>query len=92
MLTMSRILVIDDDTELCELLIDYLQPEGFTVSAIHQAGRGLPAPCLRSLIWGGLDVMLPGMSGIELENHLSEMETMSDYLAQTFEAITGSSD
>jgi DNA-binding response OmpR family regulator len=41
MLTMSRILVIDDDTELCELLVDYLQPEGFAVSTIHQAQQGL---------------------------------------------------
>ncbi|MBU4262158.1 MAG: HAMP domain-containing protein [Proteobacteria bacterium] len=38
---MNRILVIDDDTELCELLIDYLQPEGFAVSAMHQARQGL---------------------------------------------------
>lgn len=35
---MERILVIDDDTELCELLQDYLGGEGFHVDAVHSWG------------------------------------------------------
>ncbi|MGC8495513.1 MAG: DNA-binding response regulator, partial [Syntrophobacteraceae bacterium] len=38
---MSRILIIDDDTELCELLADYLKPEGFALSAVHDGEKGL---------------------------------------------------
>jgi len=38
---MSRILVIDDDVELCELLKDYLVPEGFNVEAVHDSRQGI---------------------------------------------------
>lgn len=70
MLTMSRILVIDDDTELCELLVDYLQPEGFAVSAMHQAQQGLACALSGEYDLVVLDVMLPGMSGFEVLRHI----------------------
>ena len=35
---MERVLVIDDDIELCELVAEYLEPEGFSVDV---AGDGL---------------------------------------------------
>jgi len=38
---MERILVIDDDEELCELLAEYLKPEGFTVDTVHEGSRGI---------------------------------------------------
>ena len=31
----ERILVIDDDVELCSLVSEYLRPEGFQVDAVH---------------------------------------------------------
>ncbi len=31
-----KILIIDDDTELCDLLTTYLDQEGFDVAAIHE--------------------------------------------------------
>ncbi|RJX27391.1 MAG: DNA-binding response regulator [Desulfurivibrio sp.] len=63
---MNRILVIDDDTELCELLIDYLQPEGFAVSALHQGQQGLALALAGRHDLVVLDVMLPGMNGFEV--------------------------
>jgi len=67
---MNRILVIDDDAELCELLIDYLQPEGFAVSAIHHAQQGLSSALSEEYDLVVLDVMLPGMSGFEVLRHI----------------------
>ncbi|MDA8087583.1 MAG: response regulator transcription factor [Nitrospiraceae bacterium] len=69
---MDRILVIDDDMELCELLKDYLRPEGFDVDSVH---NGLQA--MERLLSGGhalavLDVMLPGASGFEVLRHIRE--------------------
>lgn len=63
---MNRILVIDDDTELCELLTDYLQAEGFAVSSAHQAQAGLDLALsgMHDLVI--LDVMLPGMNGFNV--------------------------
>jgi DNA-binding response OmpR family regulator len=63
---MSRILVIDDDRELAELLQEYLVPEGFSIDTAFDHSTGL-AKALKSedeLIV--LDVMLPGGSGFEL--------------------------
>ncbi len=37
---MERILVIDDDVELCTLVAEYLQAEGFVVEAAHDGESG----------------------------------------------------
>ena len=38
---MERILIIDDDVELCTLVGEYLQAEGFTVESVHDGESGL---------------------------------------------------
>ena len=38
---MERILIIDDDVALCELLTEYLAPEGFQVESAHDGETGL---------------------------------------------------
>lgn len=73
---MNRILVIDDDTELCELLTDYLQAEGFTVSAAHEAGEGLAAALDGGHDLVVLDVMLPGMNGFDVLRHIRASSTL----------------
>jgi two-component system response regulator CpxR len=61
-----RILLIDDDVELCGLLTEFLKREGFTLECEHEGKRGLE----RALKGAGeivlLDVMLPGMDGFEI--------------------------
>jgi len=37
----DRILVIDDDVELCSLVSEYLKGEGFQVDAVYEGNRGL---------------------------------------------------
>ena len=76
--TMNRILVLDDDTELCELLSDYLQPEGFAVSARHQARQGLACALSGEHDLVVLDVMLPGRSGFEILQELRAGESTRD--------------
>ncbi len=36
-----HILLVDDDAELCSLLGEFLQREGFTVACEHEGNRGL---------------------------------------------------
>jgi two-component system response regulator CpxR len=63
---MSRVLVIDDDRELCELLSDYLKPEGFDVEAVFDAVPGIERALSGDHSLVVLDVMLPGISGFEV--------------------------
>jgi DNA-binding response OmpR family regulator len=63
---MHRILVIDDDIELCELLTDYLTPEGFQVEVVHDGVQGADRALASEPALVVLDVMLPGMSGFDV--------------------------
>lgn len=65
-----RILIIDDDTELCGLLTEYLSPEGFNISACHDGQQGLTTALAGQHDFVILDVMLPGCSGIDLLRQL----------------------
>jgi two-component system, OmpR family, response regulator CpxR len=61
-----HILIIDDDTELCDLLTEYLEEEDFAVSTCHTAQQGLSEALSGKYAFLILDVMLPGYSGIDL--------------------------
>lgn len=64
--TMERVLVIDDDVGLCELVGEYLQPEGYTVEAIHNGERGIDRALSNEHDLVVLDVMLPGTNGFDV--------------------------
>lgn len=61
-----RILVIDDGPEICNLLCDYLTPEGFQVEAVHDGVAGLKRSLSGDHAFVILDVKLPGMDGFEI--------------------------
>ena len=71
----ARLLIIDDDRELGEMLKEYLQPEQFVVDACLSGEDGIDT------LRGGnhdiviLDIMLPGMNGLEV---LKQIRDMSD--------------
>jgi two-component system OmpR family response regulator/two-component system response regulator CpxR len=60
-----RVLLIDDDAELVELLRDYLTRERFTVAFAYDGATGVAAALSGGHDIVVLDVMMPGMSGIE---------------------------
>lgn len=69
---MSRILIGDDDRELCVLLAEYLRREGMQVEVVHDGEAVLahlrdPATRPDLLI---LDVMMPGRSGLDILREL----------------------
>lgn len=66
----NHILIIDDDTELCELLSDFLQLEGFKVDAIHDGNDALDSITREPPDAVVLDIMLPGMQGLEVLRQL----------------------
>ena len=65
-----KILLVDDDAELCALLVELLTREGLAVECAHEGTRGLDRA-----LYGGfdlviLDVMLPGLDGFEILHRL----------------------
>ncbi len=63
---MDRILVIDDDVELCSLVTEYLRPEGFQVDSAHDGKSGLGRAVSGDHLLVVLDVMLPGLNGLDV--------------------------
>jgi two-component system, OmpR family, response regulator CpxR len=70
-----RILVIDDDVELCQLLTNYLAHDGFQTVAVHNGLEGLKQAQTGEFALVILDLMLPGMGGTEV---LSTIRLRSD--------------
>jgi two-component system, OmpR family, response regulator CpxR len=67
---LDNILLIDDDVEMCEMLVQYLQGEGFKVEAVYDGGMGLKRASSGEHSLVVLDVMLPKMSGLDLLRQL----------------------
>ncbi len=67
---MSKVLIIDDDEELCDLVSEYLSVEGFEVSAVHNGEAGLAAAKTGIYELAILDVMMPKMNGFDVLRNL----------------------
>jgi two-component system, OmpR family, response regulator CpxR len=67
-----KVLVIDDDVELCGLLREFLQREGFQVDVAHDGKVGLEKVSKDAPDLIVLDVMLPGMDGFEILRRLRQ--------------------
>src|SRR5262245_23233275 len=61
----TRVLVIDDDHKLCRLILDYLEPMGYDVSAAHSGTEGVERAVGEAWDAVILDVMLPRLDGFE---------------------------
>lgn len=69
---MDRILIIDDDIELCELLTDYLGGEGFAVEMVNDGKQGSVQALAAEYVLVVLDVMLPEMNGFDVLRKIRE--------------------
>jgi two-component system response regulator CpxR len=63
---MQPVLVIDDDVGLCELVAEYLEPEGYEVEAVHNGEAGVERALSGEHALAVLDYMLPGINGFEV--------------------------
>ncbi len=67
-----KILLVDDDAELCSLMSEFLTREGFTVVCEHEGYHGLENAQLPGVDLVVLDVMLPGLDGFEILRRLRQ--------------------
>ena len=76
----KRILVVDDERDLCEIMLFNLHEAGYQAEAAYSAEEALQQIVNCKLLNSKsfdlllLDVMMPGMSGYELAEHLKEDE------------------
>ncbi|MFT4520951.1 MAG: DNA-binding response OmpR family regulator [Halioglobus sp.] len=66
----ANILIIDDDTELCALLCDYLALEGFRTHAVHDGAEAVDHCRQHHYDALVLDVMLPSLQGLDVLRQL----------------------
>jgi len=71
----TPLLIIDDDVKLSRLLKDYLTPLGYEVDVVHNGSAGLKKAIEMPYAAIILDVMLPGLNGMEV---LRELRRTSD--------------
>ena len=60
------VLLVDDDRELCRMLAEYLNPEGFRLTTVHDGDEALYSLGRHHFDLIVLDVMLPRVSGLDV--------------------------
>jgi len=86
---MTKILVVDDEPSITNLVSAYLQPEGYEVFVASDGNAGLKAARVFKPNLIILDVMLPGLDGVEL---LSRLRRESDVYVIMLTAKTEETD
>jgi two-component system, OmpR family, alkaline phosphatase synthesis response regulator PhoP len=86
---MSKILVIDDEPGIIKLISAYLKPEGYEVYTASDGESGLKAARAFKPDLILLDIMLPGLDGIEL---LARLRRESDVYVILLTARTEETD
>lgn len=73
---MPKILLVDDDIELTELLAELLSLEGFEIHTVHNGQEALNELELQTYDLILLDVMMPVLNGIETLKYLRQKYTV----------------
>jgi two-component system response regulator CpxR len=60
------VLLVDDDRELCRMLAEYLNPEGFRLTTVHDGDEALYSLGRHHFDLIVLDVMLPRLGGLDV--------------------------
>ncbi|MGB1236636.1 MAG: response regulator transcription factor [Pseudomonadales bacterium] len=71
-----KLLLVDDDRELCALLSSYLEFEGIEVATANDAQQALELLAQRRFDIAVFDIMMPGISGLELLQQLRPTSAM----------------
>lgn len=89
----STILIIDDDTELTDLLTQYLEQEGFEAVCVHDGEQGVKKALNQVFDAIVLDVMLPKLNGFEvlkaIREHLETPVLMLTARGEDIDRIVG---
>ncbi|MBF0410390.1 MAG: response regulator transcription factor [Candidatus Riflebacteria bacterium] len=73
----QKLLIIDDDTELCDLLREYLTGEGYNIKSCFRGDEGLSTALSEHFDLLILDVMLPVIDGFEILKQIRSKTSMA---------------
>jgi two-component system response regulator CpxR len=73
---MDKVLIIDDDEELCDLVSEYLSVEGFEVESMHDGDTGLERARAGVFDLAILDVMMPKKNGFDVLRELRKTSSL----------------
>ena len=90
---MAKILIVDDDKNICELLKLYLEKEGFSVSVCHDGQTALERRSSEDPDLILLDIMLPGMDGWQVCREIRKTSNLPIIMltakGETFDKVLG---
>lgn len=89
----TRVLVVDDDSNICELIRLYLEKEGFIVTISYDGKKALDAFREQAPDIVILDIMLPGMDGWQVCREIRRMSAIPIIMLsakdETFNKVLG---
>lgn len=89
----TKVLVVDDDTNICELLRLYLEKEGFTVISVNDGEAALSAFRAEAPDVVLLDIMLPKLDGWQVCREIRKTSDtpiiMVSAKSETFDKVLG---
>ena len=91
-MTKSRVLVVDDDPRLLQIVAMYLAIEGYEVITAHNGEDGLAEISTKRPDLVILDVMMPGMDGMEACRRIRGNPDTADIPVLMFSALSGDDD
>ena len=88
-----KILIVDDEKEIADLVEHYLIKDGFSVIKYHDGESALRAVCEQEFDLAILDVMLPGVDGFTLCRKIRETSNVPIIIlsarSEEFDELTG---
>ncbi len=70
----ARILVVDDETDVCQLLAEFLETKGYSVITASRGADALMAVKEQRPHLVLLDINMPGMNGLETLQHIRALD------------------
>jgi DNA-binding NtrC family response regulator len=87
-----RILVVDDDQAMCQLLFDLLREDGYAVEVAHDGEMAIEKHRASHFDLTITDLMMPKMKGVELIQRLHEIDGAPVLLITAFGSIESAVD
>ncbi len=82
-MTPIKVLLVDDEEELAETLAERLMIRGFSVDWAVTADSALKLFKDKNYDVAVLDVKLPGLSGVDLKEHMAEIDPALKFIFMT---------